>query len=138
MRQALDSMAEPWRRRDVSLVAAMEARGFVFAAPLALELDAGLAPIRKSGKLPRKTRSVAYKLEYRSDVLHIHEDAVRPGQEVLVVDDLLATGGTAKAVVELVEQLGGIVIGVQFLIELTDLGGRDQLQGYDVRSVIKY
>jgi adenine phosphoribosyltransferase len=138
LRVAVEEMSEPWQRRGVDLVAAMEARGFMFGAAMAVRLGAGFVPVRKEGKLPWRTRSVRYTLEYREDVLHIHEDAVQPGQRVLVVDDVIATGGTAKAVVELVEQLGGAVVGVQFLVELSDLGGRDLLEGREVRSVIVY
>lgn len=136
--ESVSRMCDPWRDAGVEMVAAMEARGFMFAAPMALELGAGFVPIRKEGKLPGPTRSVTYTLEYRSDVLHIHQDAVRPGQRVLVVDDVIATGGTAKAVVELLEQLGADVLGVQFLVELSDLGGRGLLDGHDVRTVISY
>lgn len=135
---AVEAMTEPWLGRGVDLVAAMEARGFMFGGAMALRLDAGFVPVRKEGKLPAKTRSVDYALEYRHDVLHIHEDAVSPGQKVLVVDDLIATGGTAAAVVDLIEQLGGEVVGVQFLIELSDLEGRALLKDRDVRSVIVY
>jgi adenine phosphoribosyltransferase len=138
LRVAVEEMSEPWRGRGVDLVAAMEARGFMFGAAMAVRLGAGFVPVRKEGKLPWRTHSVRYTLEYREDVLHIHEDAVQPGQRVLVVDDVIATGGTAKAVVELVDQLGGAVVGVQFLVELTDLGGRDLLEGREVRSVIAY
>jgi adenine phosphoribosyltransferase len=138
LRTAVSAMAEPWKGRGVDLVGAMEARGFMFAAPMAVELGAGFVPIRKPGKLPARTRSVEYTLEYRNDVLHIHEDAVRPGQRVLVVDDVIATGGTAAAVVRLIEQLAGVVVGVQFLVELTDLRGRELLDGREVRSVVTY
>jgi adenine phosphoribosyltransferase len=137
LREAVARMSEPWEDQGVELVAAMEARGFMFGAAMAIRLDAGFVPVRKEGKLPWRTRSVAYTLEYREDVLHVHEDAVAPGQRVLVVDDVIATGGTAKAVVELVEQLGGEVAGVQFLVELTDLGGRELLAGHRVESVIE-
>jgi adenine phosphoribosyltransferase len=138
LRVAVEKMSEPWQGRGVDLVAAMEARGFMFGAAMAVRLGAGFVPVRKEGKLPWRTRSVRYTLEYREDVLHVHEDAVQPGQRVLVVDDVIATGGTAKAVVELVDQLGGAVVGVQFLVELTDLGGRDLLEAREVRSVIAY
>lgn len=138
LRTAVDSMTEPWSDRGVDLVAAMEARGFMFGAAMALRLGAGFVPVRKEGKLPWKTRSIDYTLEYREDILHIHEDAVDRGQRVLVVDDLIATGGTAAAVVALVEQLGGEVVGVQFLIELSELGGRELLGAHEVRSVIVY
>ena len=138
LRRAVASMSAPWRDRGVDLVASMEARGFIFGAGIALALKAGFVPVRKAGKLPWRTREVRYTLEYGSDVLHMHEDAVAVGRKVLVVDDLIATGGTASAVVDLVEQLGGEVVGVQFLIELSDLKGRDLLRGRDVRSVIIY
>lgn len=137
-RLAVDEMTKHWQDREVDLVAAMEARGFMFGAAMALLLHAGFVPVRKEGKLPWRTRSVEYTLEYRDDVLHVHEDAVTPGQRVLVVDDVMATGGTAAAVSALMEQLGGEVIGVQFLIELSDLRGRDLLPGRDVHSVIVY
>ena len=136
LREAVIQMSEPWQGRGVDLVAAMEARGFMFGAAMAIRLGAGFVPVRKAGKLPAKTRSVSYTLEYREDVLHVHEDAVEPGQRVLVVDDVIATGGTASAVVDLVEQLGGEVVGVQFLVELADLEGRKLLVGRDVRAVI--
>jgi adenine phosphoribosyltransferase len=138
LRQAVEQMSQPWQGHGIEAVAAMEARGFIFGPAIALRLGCGFVPIRKSGKLPWKTRSAEYTLEYRSDVLHIHEDAIRPGQQVLVVDDLIATGGTAKAVVELVEMLGGVVAGVGFLIELVDLGGRKLLEGYEVKSLIRF
>ena len=138
LRRAVDQMSDPWRGRGVDLVAAMEARGFMFGAAMALQLGAGFVPVRKAGKLPWATRSVGYRLEYREDVLHVHEDAVDPGQKVLVVDDVIATGGTAQAVVELMEQLGGEVVGVQFLVELSDLKGREPLAGREVHSVIRF
>jgi adenine phosphoribosyltransferase len=138
LREAVERMSEPWEARGVQQVAAMEARGFMFGAAMAIRLGAGFVPVRKAGKLPWRTRSVAYTLEYRDDVLHVHEDAIRPGERVLVVDDVIATGGTARAVVELMEQLGGVVAGVQFLIELTDLGGRELLAGHEVQAVITY
>jgi adenine phosphoribosyltransferase len=138
LREAVERMSEPWLGRDVHLVAAMEARGFMFGAAMAIRMGAGFVPVRKAGKLPWHTRSVAYTLEYREDVLHVHEDAVSAGQRVLVVDDVIATGGTATAVVDLVEQLGGVVVGVQFLIELADLRGRELLEGHEVRAVITF
>jgi adenine phosphoribosyltransferase len=135
---SVEAMSAPWLGRPVDLVAAMEARGFIFGAAMALRLGAGFVPVRKEGKLPWKTRRAEYSLEYREDVLHVHEDAIDPGQKVLVADDLIATGGTAAAVVELVEQLGGEVVGVQFLIELSDLAGRALLKDREVHSVIVY
>ena len=138
LKQAVEQMAEPWRAARVDLVAAMEARGFMFGAAMATLLGAGFVPVRKPGKLPWRTRSATYSLEYREDVLQIHEDAVRPGERVLVVDDVIATGGTAAAVIELIDQLGGVVVGVQFLIELADLKGRDLLKNHQVNSLITY
>ena len=136
--ESIEAMCRPWRDSRVELVAAMEARGFIFGTAMAKELGAGFVPVRKSGKLPFTTRSIEYTLEYRNDALFIHEDAVRPGQRVLVVDDLIATGGTARAVAQLVELLGGEVVGFGFLVELVDLRGREVLAGYDVRSEIRY
>lgn len=137
-RHACDLMTRHWGASRIDAVASIESRGFIFGAVVARNLDAGFIPVRKTGKLPWKTRSVQYELEYRADTLYMHEDAVQPGQRVLVVDDLIATGGTAKAVVELIEGLGGTVAGIGFLIELADLKGRDLLAGYDVRSEITF
>lgn len=136
--ESIEVMSSRWAGHGIELVAAMEARGFIFGAAMAKELGAGFVPVRKTGKLPFTTRSIEYTLEYRNDILHIHEDAVRPGQKVLVVDDLVATGGTARAVAQLVEALGGEVVGFGFLVELVDLKGRDVLAGYDVRSEIEF
>lgn len=138
LKQAVEEMSRPWQGRGVELVAAMEARGFMFGAAMAIRLGAGFVPVRKAGKLPWRTNQVEYTLEYRSDILHIHQDAVSPGQAVLVVDDVIATGGTAAAVVQLVEALGGKVVGIQFLIELAGLEGRKLLEGYEVKSVITF
>jgi adenine phosphoribosyltransferase len=136
--KSVGAMSSHWRDARVDLVAAMEARGFIFGAAIAKELHAGFVPVRKTGKLPFRTRTVDYTLEYRNDALFIHEDAVRPGQRVLVVDDLIATGGTARAVGQLVEMLGGEIVGFGFLVELVDLKGREILAGYDVRSEIEF
>jgi adenine phosphoribosyltransferase len=136
--ESIEKMSSHWRDARIDLVAAMEARGFIFGAAIAKELHAGFVPVRKTGKLPFATRTVDYTLEYRNDALFIHEDAVRPGQRVLVVDDLIATGGTARAVGQLVEMLGGEVFGYGFLVELADLKGREVLAGYDVRSEIQF
>ena len=136
--ESIEVMSAQWRDARIDLVAAMEARGFIFGTAIAKELHAGFVPVRKAGKLPFTTRSVDYTLEYRSDSLFIHEDAVRPGQRVLIVDDLIATGGTARAVGQLVEMLGGEVVGFGFLVELADLKGRELLAGYDVRSEIRF
>lgn len=136
--EAVRLMCEPWRSERVDMVVAIEARGFMFAAPMALELGAGFVPVRKAGKLPRPTHSAEYTLEYRSDTLHVHADAVRSGQRVLIVDDVLATGGTAAAVVELMEQLRAEVVGLGFLIELVDLDGRGLLGEHPVQRVLAF
>ncbi len=138
LEHAVERMVEPWREKQIDLVAAMEARGFIFGAAMAVRLNAGFVPVRKPGRLPYETNHMEYTLEYRADVVEIHRDAVVPGQRVLVADDLIATGGTAAAVVKLVENLGGEVVGAQFLIELAELGGRELLGGYDVQSVITF
>ena len=137
-RYAIDQMAEACKDLEIDLVAGPEARGFVIGSALAYRLGVGLVPIRKSGKLPAKTRKGSYALEYGKDTLEIHEDAIAPGQKVLLVDDLLATGGTIKASLDLVEELGGTVAGVAFLIELTFLDGREKLKDYNVISLIQY
>jgi len=116
----------------------MESRGFIFSAPMAYGLDAGFVPVRKLGKLPAETASVEYALEYGTNTLEIHKDAIGKGERVLIVDDLLATGGTVTGTIELVEKLGGQVVGLGFLVELLFLKGRDRLKGFDVRSVIQY
>ncbi|MCG0239588.1 MAG: adenine phosphoribosyltransferase [Firmicutes bacterium] len=137
-REAIDTLAARFEDRGVELVTGPESRGFIFASALAYRLGAGLVPVRKPGKLPWRTRRITYSLEYGEDALEVHEDAFRPGQKVLVVDDLLATGGTIRATIDLVESLGAQVVGVGFLIELTYLGGRQRLAGYDVHSLIQY
>ena len=131
-------LAEWARPREPDLVLGAEARGFIFGGALAYELGAGFIPARKPGKLPRETVEATYDLEYGTDSLQLHRDAVSPGARVLILDDVLATGGTARAKVELVEGLGGIVAGVVFVIELTFLEGRERLAGYDVHSLIQY
>jgi adenine phosphoribosyltransferase len=136
--ESIEAMSSHWRDSRIDLVAAMEARGFIFGAAMAKELGTGFVPVRKSGKLPYTTRTIEYTLEYRNDSLFIHEDAVTSGQRVLVVDDLIATGGTARAVAQLVELLGGEVVGFGFLVELVDLNGREVLAGYDVRSELQF
>jgi adenine phosphoribosyltransferase len=135
---AVDAMAAPHTNHEVDLVVGIESRGFIFGSAIADRLKAGFAPVRKLGKLPSKTKRASYALEYGSDSLEIHEDACQKGQRVLVVDDLLATGGTAAATVSLVRGLGAEVVGVQFLIELLALKGRDRLQGEQVGSVLSY
>jgi len=122
----------------VDRVLGMEARGFIVAAPVAYRMGAGFIPVRKAGKLPWAVVREEYQLEYGSDKLEIHRDAIHPGERILVIDDVLATGGTAEATCRLVEALGGIVVGLGFLLELTDLGGRQRLQGHLVESLAKY
>lgn len=135
---AVDAMAAPHQDADIGVVVGIESRGFIFGAALADRLGAGFAPVRKLGKLPWKTRRAAYSLEYGTDALEIHDDAVKPGQRALIVDDLLATGGTAAATVSLVRGIGGDVVGVQFLIELLALNGRERLAGENVGAVLAY
>jgi adenine phosphoribosyltransferase len=136
--EAVDALLDRYIDTDIDLVAAIESRGFIFGAPLAYELAAGFIPIRKPDKLPAEKVSASYTLEYGTNTLEMHKDAIEPGQRVLLVDDLVATGGSAKAAVELIERVGGEVVGVVFLIELTDLKGVEQLAGYDVFSLIKF
>ena len=137
-REAIDLMLEPYKGEKIDVVVGMESRGFIFSAPMAYQLEAGLVPVRKLGKLPAETITVEYALEYGSNTLEIHRDAITAGQKVLVVDDLLATGGTVKGTIELVERLKGEVVGLGFLVELEFLKGRDRLDGRRVTSVIKY
>jgi adenine phosphoribosyltransferase len=137
-RSAIDSLATPFIDQGIDLVVGMESRGFIFGAVVADRIGAGFAPVRKPGKLPSRTRSASYDLEYGTDSLQIHDDAIRPGQRVLIVDDLLATGGTARATTELVSALGGEVHALAFLIELTALNGRDRLPGHTIYSVLQY
>jgi len=137
-KDAIDLMLEPYRGERIDVVVGMESRGFIFSAPMAYQLHAGLVPVRKLGKLPAETVTVEYALEYGSNTLEIHRDAVEPGQKVLIVDDLLATGGTVRGTIELVERLKGEVVGLAFLVELEFLKGRDRLEGRRVTSVIKY
>lgn len=137
-RLSVETLADPFRAEPPDLVLGVESRGFIFGSPLALELGVGLVIARKPGKLPAETEKVAYDLEYGSDGLELHKDAIQPGQRVLVVDDLIATGGTARGAVDLVEKIGGKVMGVVFLIELTGLNGRDALGDLPVYSVLRY
>jgi len=136
--QAVALMADPYRDARITRVVSIESRGFLFGAPIALELGAGLVPIRKPGKLPAATQRVEYALEYGTDVLEMHHDAVRPGDRVLVVDDVLATGGTANAAAQLVGGTGAAVAGFSFLIELDFLKGRQRLQGRRVEALLHY
>ena len=138
LRMTCDRFVWMFHEQHIHKVVGMESRGFMFGPIVAYDLNAGFVPVRKPGKLPYKTVSRSYELEYGTDTLEIHEDAIRPGEKVLIVDDLIATGGTAVATAKLVESLGGVVAGFGFVIELTFLKGREQLAGYDVGSLVKY
>jgi adenine phosphoribosyltransferase len=137
-RACIDQLAEPYAADGIEKVLGTEARGFILAAPVAYRFDAGFVPVRKAGKLPWEIERQEYELEYGTDLLEIHRDAVHPGERVLVVDDVLATGGTAAATARLVEKLGGTVVGFAFLIELAFLGGRDALPGQRITSLVTY
>src|SRR5215475_6663211 len=137
-RSLIDQLCSHYDGRAIDIVAGIEARGFIFAPALAYRLGAGFVPVRKPKKLPAKTASISYALEYGTDTLEIHEDAIKPGQQVLICDDLLATGGTAAATAKLIEKLGGKVEGAAFAVELTFLDGRKKLNGVDVFSLIQY
>jgi adenine phosphoribosyltransferase len=137
-RTTVVELANPFRQAKIDVVAAAEARGFIFAAPIALELNAALVPIRKPGKLPFQTIAHSYDLEYGSDMLQIHTDAIPSGARVLIIDDLLATGGTVDACCQLVEKAGGTIAGCAFVIELSECCGRQKISKYDVVSLVKY
>lgn len=137
-KEACSKLVEFAKEKGAELVVGPESRGFIFGCPVSYELGIGFAPVRKPGKLPRKTISYKYDLEYGSNELHITADAVKPGQKVIIVDDLLATGGTTEAAIKLVEKLGGEVVGCAFLIELKDLKGRERLANYNVFSLMEY
>ena len=137
-RMAVDEMTRPHVGKTIDVIVGVESRGFIFGAAMADRLHAGFSPVRKPGKLPHTTQRASYALEYGTDALEIHDDAVLPGQKVLIVDDLLATGGTAAATVNLVRSLGADVVGIQFLIELVGLDGRSKLAGETVGVVLKY
>ena len=138
LRRAVDVLAEHYRDAQVETVIAVESRGFILGAPLAYKLGAGFVPVRKPGKLPGETARQEYTLEYGKDAIEIHRDAVRPGARVLLHDDLLATGGTMCAAAKLVELLGGTIMGISFLVELTFLNGRSRLGGHEVFSLVSY
>ena len=138
LKQTIDALAKQFEGEKIDTVIGVESRGFIFAAPLAYLLGAGFVPVRKPKKLPAEKVSVSYDLEYGQDTLEVHKDAVGEGHRVLIVDDLLATGGTAKAVVDLVTGLGGEIVGLSFLVELTFLNGRKKFEGYDVRALLTY
>lgn len=135
---SVKALTGPFVDSGIDFVAAVEARGFIFGSSVAEALDAGFIPIRKPGKLPYKTESVSYDLEYGTDTIEVHADAVKPGSRVLIVDDLLATGGTMAAACELIKKLGAEIAGVAFLVELTALSGREKLEGYSIHTVISY
>lgn len=135
---AVDEIVEYANERDIDLVVGPEARGFIIGCPVSYALEKGFAPVRKEGKLPREVIKVDYGLEYGKNTLTIHKDAIKPGQRVLITDDLLATGGTIEATIELVEELGGIVAGCAFLVELSYLNGLEKLDGYDVLTLTSY
>ncbi|MGM0900200.1 adenine phosphoribosyltransferase [Mesobacillus maritimus] len=135
---ATDQIVTYAREREAEVIVGPEARGFIIGCPVAYSLGVGFAPVRKEGKLPRETVKVDYGLEYGKDTLTIHRDAIKPGQRVLITDDLLATGGTIEATIKLVEELGGVVAGIAFLIELTYLDGRSKLDNYDVLTLLEY
>jgi adenine phosphoribosyltransferase len=137
-RAAMERLAAHYTGSGIEIVVGVESRGFIFGAPLAYLLNCGFVPVRKFGKLPAETITVEYALEYGTNVVEIHQDAIKPGQRVLIVDDLLATGGTVSAAMELVEKLGGHIAGIAFLVELTFLKGRNRLKGHDVFALIKY
>ena len=138
LQDAMDRLAAHYKDAGVEVVVGVESRGFIFGAPLAYLLNSGFVPVRKFGKLPSQTVNVEYALEYGTNIVEIHMDAIKPGQKVLIVDDLLATGGTGAASIELVEKLGGQIVGVAFLVELSYLKGRERLKGHDVFALITY
>lgn len=138
LRMTIDRFVWLFAGKQVDKVIGIESRGFMFASIVAYNLDAGFVPVRKPGKLPAKTIDQTYDLEYGTDTLEMHEDAIKPGEQVLIVDDLMATGGTAAASAKLVESLGGEVVGFGFVVELTFLDGRKELEGYEVESLIRY
>ncbi|MEG0238040.1 MAG: adenine phosphoribosyltransferase [Clostridium sp.] len=138
LRASVDEIVNHLKDKNVDVVIGPEARGFIFGVPVAYALGVGFVPVRKPGKLPGETLSMAYDLEYGTDNLEIHKDAIKKGQRVAIVDDLLATGGTIEAVAKLVERAGGEVVSLDFVIELTELRGRDKLEGYDVMSLTQY
>src|SRR5687768_17658773 len=138
LEETIDALTEQCRGMEIDTVIGVESRGFIFATPLAYQLGCGFIPVRKPKKLPAECVTIEYELEYGTDTLEMHKDAVGDGHRVLIVDDLLATGGTAKAVVDLVESVGGKVAGLLFVVELDFLNGRGKFDGYDIRSLIRY
>lgn len=138
LRLAIDDMQETLKGVDFDVVIGPESRGFIFGVPIAYNLNKAFVPVRKKGKLPCETVEMEYELEYGSAVIEIHKDAIKPGQKVVIIDDLIATGGTIEAITKLIKQLGGEVVKIVFLMELEGLKGREKLTGYDVESVISY
>lgn len=138
LKYTIDTIVAYLKDKNIDIIVGPEARGFLFGAPIAYALGAGFVPVRKKGKLPGETISLKYDLEYGSDELEIHKDAIKKGQRVAIVDDLLATGGTISSVAQLVEQAGGEVISIDFVIELTELKGKDKLKNYDILSLVSY
>ena len=137
-KKSVDLLVDKYKGKKIDKVVGVEARGFIFGAAIAYKIGAGFVPVRKKGKLPCKTISATYELEYGTDTLEIHEDAIEPGEKVLIIDDLLATGGTVKAVAGLINQLKGKIQGIGFVIELVDLKGKEKLKGYPVFSLVKF
>ncbi|MFC3039162.1 adenine phosphoribosyltransferase [Virgibacillus xinjiangensis] len=137
-KSAVDEIVEYSREKDIDIVVGPEARGFIIGCPVSYSLGVGFAPVRKEGKLPREVIKTDYGLEYGNNVLTIHKDSIKPGQRVLITDDLLATGGTIEATIKLVEELGGVVAGCAFIIELSYLNGMEKLEGYDVLKLMSY
>jgi len=135
---ATDQIVKYAKTIDADMIAGPEARGFIIGCPVAYAMELGFAPVRKEGKLPREVIRAEYALEYGTNVLTMHKDSIKPGQRVLIVDDLLATGGTVEATIKMIEQMGGIVVGCAFLIELTYLDGREKLKGYDICTLMQY
>ncbi|MGB2993207.1 MAG: adenine phosphoribosyltransferase [Paenisporosarcina sp.] len=135
---ATDQIVEYAKLMNIDMIVGPEARGFIIGCPVAYAMGKGFAPVRKEGKLPREVIRAEYDLEYGTNVLTMHKDAIKPGQRVLICDDLLATGGTVEATIKLIEQMGGIVVGCAFLIELTYLDGREKLKGYDICTLMQY
>jgi adenine phosphoribosyltransferase len=138
LKMSIDQMVDQLKNIDFDLVAGSESRGFVFGTPVAYALGKGFVLVRKKGKLPRETISQEYDLEYGTATLEMHKDAIKPGDKVVIVDDLIATGGTTEAMIKMIERLGGKVVKICFVMELAGLGGRDRLKGYDVSSLIRY
>lgn len=138
LKASIDAVVDYLKDKNIDIIVGPEARGFIFGVPVAYALGVGFVPVRKPGKLPAETISITYDLEYGSDTIEMHKDAIKPGQRVAVVDDLLATGGTVEAVAKLIEQAGGVVASLDFVTELTGLKGRDKLSGYDVMSLVEY